>query len=87
MQIYWHDVVGNIGVSLIVLSYFLLQLGKMDSKNLPYSLTNLTGAILLLISLYFNFNLASVVIELFWIAISLYGISSYFIRKYRAKSQ
>ena len=81
MQIYWHDVVGNIGVGLIVLSYFLLQTGKMDSNKLAYSVTNLVGASFLLISLYYNFNLASVVIELFWIAISLYGISCYFLNK------
>ncbi len=81
MQFAWHDFVGNIGVGLIVLSYFLLQAGKMDSKKLPYSITNLTGAILLLISLYYNFNLASVVIECFWIAISLYGITRYLLER------
>ncbi|MDN4502963.1 hypothetical protein QX776_11170 [Alteromonadaceae bacterium BrNp21-10] len=81
MEIYWHDVIGNIGVGLIVLSYFLLQLGKMSSDKLAYSVTNLIGANFLLISLYFNFNLASVVIEIFWIAISLYGITRYILNK------
>jgi len=35
---------------------------------------NLVGAILLLISLCYNFNLASFVIELFWITASLIGL-------------
>jgi len=38
---------------------------------------NLTGAILLLISLCYNFNLASFVIEIFWIAASLIGLYKY----------
>ncbi|MGS0468886.1 CBU_0592 family membrane protein [Cobetia marina] len=35
---------------------------------------NLSGAILLLISLCINFNLASFVIEVFWIVASLVGL-------------
>jgi hypothetical protein len=36
---------------------------------------NLAGALLLLVSLYDQWNLPSVVIECFWAAISLYGLS------------
>jgi uncharacterized membrane protein YqjE len=35
---------------------------------------NLIGAILLLISLSYTFNLASVVIEIFWIGAALIGL-------------
>jgi len=41
---------------------------------LGYNMMNLVGAILLLVSLCFKFNLASFVIELFWIAASLVGL-------------
>lgn len=78
MALTWHDIIGNLGVGLIVLSYFLLQTQKIASDQLSYSLLNLFGAIFLLISLCYNFNLASVVIEFFWIAISIYGIFKYF---------
>ncbi len=86
MTVLWHDLVGNLGVALIVLAFFLLQAGKMQAQGLWYSLCNLCGAILLLISLYYNFNLASVVIECFWITISLYGISNYLLRKRRHRA-
>jgi hypothetical protein len=38
-----------------------------------YSLANALGAVLILVSLYFDFNLSAVIIELFWAAISLMG--------------
>jgi hypothetical protein len=67
---------GIIGVSLIILSYFLLQKGIWKSDQLVYPVVNLIGAGLHLISLYRFYNLPSVIIELFWIAISIYGIIS-----------
>ena len=75
------DTVGIIGVILVLLAYFLINTNKMTSLNLSYQLLNLTGASLILFSLIFHFNLASVFIEVSWIAISLIGI--YRIRRNR----
>ncbi|CAD2223734.1 putative permease [Pseudoalteromonas sp. 3J6] len=72
------DIVGMSGTFLVVGSFFLLQLNKVSPKSLTYNLMNLSGAILLLISLCYNFNLASFVIEIFWIAASLIGLYKYF---------
>lgn len=72
------DIVGMAGTSLVVGAFFLLQLNKVNPKGLLYNLMNLTGAIFLLFSLCINFNLASFVIELFWIAASLIGLWQYF---------
>ena len=72
------DIIGMSGTFLVVGAFFLLQLGKVNPQGLKYNLMNLTGAILLLISLCYNFNLASFVIELFWIAASLIGLYKYF---------
>jgi hypothetical protein len=66
------------GTFLVVGAFFLLQLGKVKPTGIAYNLMNLSGAILLLISLCYNFNLASFVIELFWIAASLIGIYKYY---------
>ena len=74
MSYTWFDLVGNLGVFLVVLAFYLLQTKRLNSRDIRYSLLNLTGAILLLISLLVNWNLSSVIIELFWIAISLIGI-------------
>lgn len=74
MDYAWYDFVGNIGVVLILATYLALQLGRMDAKQLSYSLLNGLGAVLILISLCFTFNLSSFVIEIAWIVISLIGI-------------
>ncbi|MBH0056784.1 hypothetical protein I6F65_07405 [Pseudoalteromonas sp. SWXJZ94C] len=71
------DIIGMAGTFLVVGSFFLLQLGKTSPTSLMYNIMNLTGAILLLISLCYNFNLASFVIEIFWIAASLIGLYKY----------
>jgi len=75
------NLIGMLGTTCVVGVYFLLQLNKVDAKSLTYNLANLVGAILLLISLCVHFNLASFVIELFWIAASLVGLYTHFKRK------
>ena len=69
-----YQIIGFIGMVFIVYAYFLLQIGKYDSKSLEFQYINLVGAILLLISLFVHFNLGSFIIEVFWIIITLYGI-------------
>ena len=74
MDIY--DVAGLLGAALIIIAYLLLQLRKIDADNVWYSAANAAGAALILLSLWFKFNLAAVIIETFWLAISLYGIAA-----------
>ena len=74
----WHDAIGILGVTIILIVYYLLQVERMKSDELVYSVTNLLGALLIVVSLMYTFNLASFVIEIFWIAISLIGIVRYF---------
>jgi hypothetical protein len=74
MDYLWSDLVGNIGVFLILLSYVLLQLEKLKSTQLVYSAFNAIGAILVLVSLAFTFNLSSFIIEVFWLIISFFGL-------------
>jgi predicted membrane protein len=80
------DAVGMLGTMLVVLAFFLLQLERTNPKGLSYNLLNLLGALFLLFSLCFNFNLASFVIELFWIAASLIGMWRYWRRRADAQS-
>lgn len=77
----WHDLVGNIGVSLLIMSYLALQLGKLRADGLWYSWINLCVALLLGINLYHRPNLSSIIIEIFWALISLYGIFRCWVRK------
>ena len=75
------DAIGLVGVALLVITYAMLQLDKIDPKGFWYSFNNMIVAILVSISLYFTWNTASVVIEVFWFIISVYGIIMYFKRK------
>ncbi len=74
MQYNLYDAIGNLGVALIIISYLLLQLNKLDSKNILYSLANAFGALFVIISLTDNFNLSAFIIEAFWMIISFVGI-------------
>jgi hypothetical protein len=74
VQTLYSDIIGMTGTALVVLAYFLLQMERLDPKGLSYNLINLTGAGLLMVSLTYTFNLASFVIEIFWIAASLLGL-------------
>jgi dipeptide/tripeptide permease len=67
------NIVGLIGVALVVASYFLLQIGRLRVEDLGYSLTNAIASVLVLTSLAAHWNLSSAVIEGFWLVISLYG--------------
>jgi hypothetical protein len=73
----WADAVGNLGVLLVLGAYLGLQLGRMEARGPGYSACNAVGAVLLLVSLTVNFNLSSVIIEIFWLAISLVGLGRY----------
>ena len=75
------DLIGLTGVALLIITYALLQLDKIDPKGFWYSFNNLLVAILVTVSLVYTPNLASIVIEIFWFLISLYGVIMYFKRK------
>ena len=75
------DIIGLTGVSLLIITYALLQLDRIDPKGFWYSFNNLIVAILVTVSLIYTPNLASIVIEVFWFIISLYGVVMYYNRK------
>lgn len=70
----WHDLLGNIGVAMIIAAYFLLQIGRVSGHSPWYSLVNGLGAALVLVSLYFDFNLSAALVEGFWLIISVLGL-------------
>jgi predicted membrane protein len=77
MQYAWYDFAGNIGVALMVIAYLLLQAEKLRSTDLSYSLMNGAGALLVVISLFYRFNLSAFLVEVFWLLISVYGLIRY----------
>ncbi len=69
----WASIVGFIGTACIIGAYAYLT--SKDEPN-PVILhgTNLTGAILLTISLLVHTNWPSLVLEGFWAAIAIWGL-------------
>ena len=78
MSYAWHDLVGNAGVVMILVCYFLAQAGRLGPDAPTYSLLNGAGALLIMVSLLYNFNLSSFIIEIAWFAISVYGLVRYY---------
>jgi len=72
------DFLGNIGVLILMVAYLMLQLNRLSSSGLLYSLLNLLGATLIIVSLVADFNLSAFVMEVFWVLISLVGIIRHF---------
>jgi len=75
IAMHWPDAIGLLGVVLILLAYYLLQSGRMRGNALPFQLLNAIGAIFLLVSLLYAFNLSAFLMELAWLLVSIYGIA------------
>jgi hypothetical protein len=67
-------VVGLIGVGFILVAYFANQRRWLSSEDWRFPAANLAGSLLILASLFVEWNTPSVVIEICWIAISVYGL-------------
>lgn len=68
------NVIGMLGVIIILYAYSKLQTGYMLQTDKIYSILNFIGSTFILFSLFFTWNTASVVIEAAWVLISLYGV-------------
>lgn len=79
------NLIGLFGVIIILIWYFLLQLGKCSSKDLTFSTVNAIGSLCILYSLFYEWNFPTVVIEVAWFLISLFGMVKYFVRRYKAR--
>ena len=74
LGVQWYDIVGLLGVALILGAYLRLQIGKLDSSASLFSVLNGAGAALVLISLLFDFNLSAFIVESFWLLLSVVGL-------------
>jgi hypothetical protein len=74
MQFGVFQAIGLVGVGFILIAYFANQQRWLRSEDWRFPAANLVGSLLILGSLFVEWNTPSVVIEIFWIAISLYGL-------------
>jgi CRP-like cAMP-binding protein len=73
-----YDLIGLVGVVLYILAYGALQAGIVSGSGYSYTLMNMLAAALVLVSLMNDFNLSSAIIQITWIAISVFGLARMF---------
>lgn len=69
-----YEIIGLGGVALMLLAYGLLMGGKLGSDRASFHLLNLAGSLMVLYSLLFDFNLPTVIVEVAWSGVALYGL-------------
>ncbi|KFN50326.1 CBU_0592 family membrane protein [Arenimonas composti] len=79
MSLQWFDLVGLAGVGLVLGAFFLLQAGRLGGESLGYQCANLFGAVFILVSIFgpgpaLSDVISTTIMQLAWIAISLYGL-------------
>ena len=68
------DLAGLIGVGLILAAYAGVQLERLDPRGLLAGFMNLIGALLILLSLAYDFNLSAVLMEGSWALFAAIGL-------------
>ncbi|TAN06460.1 MAG: hypothetical protein EPN38_08345 [Rhodanobacteraceae bacterium] len=70
----WPTIIGLIGMLLTLIAYYLLQTRCLHGNGVAYQLLNAFGSAAIIVSLVYAFNLAAMVLEIAWLAISIYGL-------------
>jgi len=68
------DVAGLLGVVFILIGYAGGVTNRLDPQRAPSLLLNLIGALLILLSLAYDFNLSAAAMEAAWALVALFGL-------------
>lgn len=79
------DLIGVFGFCLYVTAYSMLTLRVLTTSSVIYFVINLIAATCVLIGLSTSFNLASVLIQAFWVCMSIVGITLHILRPVRRR--
>jgi hypothetical protein len=69
-----YELAGFVGAAIIVAAYLAVQQRWLNALDRQFPAANVVGSLLILVSLWFEWNFPSVVIEIFWALISLLGL-------------
>ena len=69
------ELAGITGFAIYVMNYSLLTLRRISGDCISYFVLNFSAASLVMIGLMTSFNLAAALIQGFWIAMSIVGIT------------
>ena len=75
------EIVGWTGAALILVAYVLLTQERVSGKSRSYNLLNILGAMGVGFNSYTNRAHPSVVLNLAWLLIAVYGVAKYTNRK------
>ena len=75
MPVDLYNAAGVVGAALVILVYLGTQQRWLSAEDWRFPFANLVGAGFIIVSLTRYWNLASFVIEVFWVLISLYGLA------------
>ena len=68
------DIINTLGVSLILLAFFLLTLKKVSSTSNTYNLLNIVGAGLACYGAFLIGAIPFVALESIWCLVAVYGL-------------
>jgi hypothetical protein len=77
-MIFFSDIVGFVGVFFLISAYAGLTFKIICAESLAYPSMNLFASLCLSYSLLYSLNISSLIIEIFWGCISLYGLWQYY---------
>jgi hypothetical protein len=69
------EIVGWLGAALILGSYALLTLGKLEAKSIPYQAMNVFGALGFIVNSYWNGAIPSAALNVVWAGIGIAAIT------------
>jgi hypothetical protein len=76
-----NDIIGSIGVLMMLVAFFLNIIDIVDDDDISYILLNLFGGVMAFIASYLINYIPFMVLESAWTVISLWGLYDYIIRK------
>src|SRR6266850_3986159 len=62
-----HTVLGIIGSIIVIVAYFATQAGKLRADDPRFAMANIAGAVLIMVSLFADWNLPAFIMEVFWL--------------------
>jgi len=74
MAAWIYDSIGTFVVILTLIAYFLIQTHRVSAKNICYIWLNIIGPLCIIFSLVFAWNFSAFLMEITWLAISLYSL-------------
>lgn len=68
------ELLGWLGVAIVVLAYFLVSTRRVNGDGLGYQLMNVVGSVFLIVNFASQSSWQGVVINTVWVTIGLYTI-------------